>query len=143
MKGAPVFFGHQGFDLALRLEHVLAGSSEAQSIGNAMHMRVDGEGGLLEPLRKDHLSRFPSHPWKLGQLLKAIRHPSQLFDSGGRAHEGLGLAVEEATRMDDAFHFLFTQGQDVVGCAGAVFRKKQGCDQIHPGVGALSGKDHG
>ena len=123
---------------------VVVSRREAEAVGDAEHMGVDGDSlRVFERFAHDDVRRLPSNSRQFLKLVDVVGHfSSEIGEQRLRkGDEVFRLRPEEPERMDDV---LDVGG----GCAGhglgrSVFLEQEGRDFVHGGVGALRGEHDG
>jgi len=70
----PFFRGHFQ-KLQFRIQHIFPWR-EARPVGEAEHMRIYGDGRLIETLVQDHIGGFTTDPGKASILIKRFESNS-------------------------------------------------------------------
>ena len=106
-------------------------------------VRIDGKSGHMEGMRHDDGRGLMPHARKLFQCIESLWHfaPMMFEEVLRKFPDRAGFCGGEAARADDLFDLLRVELRHFFGRAG--FCKELGSREIHPGIGALGGKENG
>jgi hypothetical protein len=129
-------------ELGLNLIDVFAWR-ETGPVGDAKHMRVDGERLFPKSGIEDDVRGFPADAGKSLQFFACPRDQRAIVVDQCLAQRDdvLGLGIEQADGLDRVAERLFTKLNHLLGCGDP--REQRPRRDVHAGIGGLRGQHDG